>query len=326
MLEPTTRMPLPGHPCLTTTSIEQARAHLSDFFWPHRLALAGPERGIEFRHNLAHCGALSLNALRYGRDVAIDATPSDHAYLVKFTLAGTSEVLQGANQVVSRAGMVCVMNPTSSFRVRLSADHNQLTVRVDGNRLQRFLETELRHRPRAPLEFQPFASACRSAAPGLARLVKTLCDDLDDQHAAFGHGVVARHLEETLFGLLLTELPHNYRAQLMQADADDAPRTISRVRDFIEAHTREVLTVHDLARAAGTSARTLQQAFGKHVGTTPMAYLRDQRLHLARRQILRDRDRAITDVALECGFTHLSRFARYYRERFGETPHATRRH
>jgi len=35
---------------------------------------------------------------------------------------------------------------------------------------------------------------------------------------------------------------------------------------------------------------------------------------------------SVTEVALSCGFTHLSKFARDYQDRFGERPSVTLRH
>ena len=58
----------------------------------------------------------------------------------------------------------------------------------------------------------PVARTCRNETPGLGRIVRTLCEDLDDASAFAQHAVV-RHVEDTLFGLLLAELPHNYSEQ-----------------------------------------------------------------------------------------------------------------
>jgi transcriptional regulator GlxA family with amidase domain len=56
-----------------------------------------------------------------------------------------------------------------------------------------------------------------------------------------------------------------------------------------------------------------------------MRYLRDRRLDRARSEILRQPAAHITEIAAECGFTHLGRFAEQYRERFGESPSRTQR-
>ncbi|MFG2235834.1 helix-turn-helix domain-containing protein [Streptomyces sp. NPDC048723] len=72
--------------------------------------------------------------------------------------------------------------------------------------------------------------------------------------------------------------------------------------------------------------RSLREGFRRHLDTTPLAYLRSVRLSLVRRDLVAVAEgRAldnVTDVALRWGFTHLARFSGYYREAYGETPHA----
>ena len=89
----------------------------------------------------------------------------------------------------------------------------------------------------------------------------------------------------------------------------------------------EPLEMEQLARAAGCSTRSLQQAFRHFRQTTPSAWLRLRRLERAR-ELLRDaarHDLTVTTIAYECGFTHLSKFAAHYRARFGESPHETQK-
>ena len=57
----------------------------------------------------------------------------------------------------------------------------------------------------------------------------------------------------------------------------------------------------------------------------PIEYLRNVRLSNARERLSSiDRNAlTVTEVAMSCGYTHLSRFSRDYRARFGETPSRT---
>ena len=75
--------------------------------------------------------------------------------------------------------------------------------------------------------------------------------------------------------------------------------------------------------AAGVGVRALQAGFRRSLGTTPLAYLRDHRLDLARQALATGRE-PVTQVAFRFGFAHLGRFSAVYRERFGESPRATR--
>ena len=81
-------------------------------------------------------------------------------------------------------------------------------------------------------------------------------------------------------------------------------------------------TLADLARVAGISARSLQYGFQERHGTTPMRYLRQVRLDRARDDLAQAHG-SVADIAYHWGFTNLGRFARAYRDRFGEFPTAT---
>lgn len=73
--------------------------------------------------------------------------------------------------------------------------------------------------------------------------------------------------------------------------------------------------------------RALQYMFRKHRDCTPTEYLRRVRLDHAHRELLAA-DRATTsvsDVARHWGFLHAGRFAVYYRECYGQSPHVTLR-
>jgi len=85
--------------------------------------------------------------------------------------------------------------------------------------------------------------------------------------------------------------------------------------------------VTDLCTAAGVSERTLQYAFKRLMGITPLAYLTRLRLHRVR-QALRAATQGTTTVtaeALRWGFGHFGDFARAYKECFGELPSDTLR-
>ena len=72
------------------------------------------------------------------------------------------------------------------------------------------------------------------------------------------------------------------------------------------------------------SGRTIQIAFKKYFGYSPWTYLKTCRLEKARRPLADRRSPLnVTQVALCCGFDHLSQFATEYRRYFRETPKRT---
>ena len=94
--------------------------------------------------------------------------------------------------------------------------------------------------------------------------------------------------------------------------------------EMIEADP-ERLSVTDLASAVGVSVRGLQEGFVRHVGMSPMTYLRDVRLARAHRDLVAADPELITvaSAARPWGFSHLGRFAASYQKKYGVLPSET---
>jgi AraC-like DNA-binding protein/tetratricopeptide (TPR) repeat protein len=102
------------------------------------------------------------------------------------------------------------------------------------------------------------------------------------------------------------------------------PGPLKRALDLLEADPARRWTVDEVASACGVGHRTLQRHFRRFIGRMPMEFLRDLRLDMARRELLRASSRAsVTDIAARSGFNHAGRFSTQYRARYGETPSAT---
>src|SRR5690606_21974840 len=103
----------------------------------------------------------------------------------------------------------------------------------------------------------------------------------------------------------------NYTAEL-EGTETSAPYYVRRVERFVRENLLAELTLADLAAASGVSARTLHDGFRRYRHTTPMLYLKNLRLELAHQKLLNATDESVTDIAMECHFTHLSKFAKEY--------------
>ena len=74
--------------------------------------------------------------------------------------------------------------------------------------------------------------------------------------------------------------------------------------------------------------RAVQHTFQRHLGTTPMAYLRRVRLDRARQELraASPAHATVTQIANRWGFSSPSRFTAHYRAAYGELPRDTLRH
>jgi len=84
-------------------------------------------------------------------------------------------------------------------------------------------------------------------------------------------------------------------------------------------------TVQEMARACGLGVTRFSAIAHQLTNTTPMRYLNQCRLDLAK-MLLRDNSgRRITDVAIACGFSSSQYFSTAFRRRFGRAPREFRR-
>ena len=93
---------------------------------------------------------------------------------------------------------------------------------------------------------------------------------------------------------------------------------------WISEHAPEPIELAAIARLSGLSPFHFLRSFAKTIGVTPHQYLVRCRLQQAAR-LLAERERAITDIALDCGFNDLSNFIRTFRRAAGMSPRAFRR-
>ena len=93
------------------------------------------------------------------------------------------------------------------------------------------------------------------------------------------------------------------------------------IRDYLMAHLAEPITLTELERMSGLSARTLQYQFARYAGMSPMAWLKKQRLIKARQMLQQPGGvRSVTELAMDLCFSSASRFAAEYRQQFGRAP------
>ena len=101
---------------------------------------------------------------------------------------------------------------------------------------------------------------------------------------------------------------------------DSRPIYVERVNaviDYIEAHLAEDLSLAALAEVAHFSPYHFHRVFSTLVGETLSRFISRVRVERAATLLVQHPDRAITDVAVDCGFTNPSSFARSFRESFG---------
>lgn len=323
-------MPLPHMARMVTKDLHEVHRHMEEMFCPHDLSVEGGAPPIDFRHHQASLKSVTFNATDYGNPfgrVVVTIPPIETLYLVQFSLCGTAQIFHGKTEFDLRPGEMCVLNPGVPVRQAFGEGYKHFTVKLTKSSLESVLSRELGHASE-DLIFAPGPVRLAGQSAAFCRLVQTICDDLDSGTSAFGHSRAAGAMEDALQRLLLAAVPHNYSQGYNSPNAAAAPYYVCRVEAFIRKNISEPITLDQMIEVSGVSARSLHAGFRRFRNTTPMNYLKDCRLSLARRKLIggAENGRSVTEVALDCGFTHLSKFARDYRDRFDERPSETLRY
>lgn len=106
------------------------------------------------------------------------------------------------------------------------------------------------------------------------------------------------------------------------AVAADYVARVNRAIDHIVSDLARPLRLDDVAAAAGFSPFHFHRVFKALLGETLQQFVKRQRLERALRIMSHAPKRALTDVALDCGFSSSSDFSRSFRQHYGSPPSA----
>jgi transcriptional regulator GlxA family with amidase domain len=98
---------------------------------------------------------------------------------------------------------------------------------------------------------------------------------------------------------------------------------LRRLTEMLDSQLERRIDVQELARISGLSARQVHRLFKAHLGVSPQTYHRQLRLRRAR-DMLRQTELTVLEIAMASGFTSSSDFARVYRRTFHQSPHQDR--
>lgn len=169
----------------------------------------------------------------------------------------------------------------------------------------------------------PVGAAARRQWQAAIRYADELLTDPDAAASPLVVGNTGRLLAATA----LAVFPYEFAAEPQRAGDDGTGAvTLRRAKAFVEEHAHEDIGLADVAAAVHVTPRAVQYAFRRHVGTTPMRYLRRVRLSRAHQDLLAADPAAgdtVTAVAVRWGFVHPGRFAAHYQHSYGVAPRVT---
>lgn len=314
---------------VTTDDVDEAAEQIGRIFCPHDLKPAQARAaGFSARHNCAAFDGFSINYVAYGGSVSIDPGCLDRFFLMQVPLSGSAHIRAGASELDAAPDRTAsLLSPTIPTRM-VWTDCAQAILLLD-RRMVEQRAAALSGKAAGPVEFDPIialdAPSGQGLRTGLAELM-TLAERLGPSGRL--SPVAMADWREGLLDHLLNGQRHGLSDAIrtFSGQAERLPRALRAARDHLADNADEPLDLAQLACASGIGIRALQLGFRRHFGVSISQMLLDMRLaSLHARLAQAAPDASITDIAFDLGFTHLSRMAGAYREKFGETPSATLR-
>jgi AraC-like DNA-binding protein len=311
------------------TDIDQIRQAVSSSIEPHSLRRLGRTGRLSGSNAYASLGRLRLVRLNYGADMEVEREVErrENGVLVEMVQSGCSETRCGRDEIISTPTLATVLSPHLRTRIRYSADCQKLVLRINAEQLHQHCQALVGHTLRTPLTFRPNLDLHSAPGKEWIGLIGYMSEALSRNSLLTSSRVAAGQFEQFVMTSLLLSQPHSASDTLHHDTTAAGPYYVRRAEAYIEGHLQEPISIAELARHAGVSARSLQTGFQQHRGLSPTAYIRERRLERVR-AVLEAADPAavrITEVALEWGFAHLGKFATVYKKRFGEAPSTTLR-
>ncbi len=140
-------------------------------------------------------------------------------------------------------------------------------------------------------------------------------------------GVGSRFYADAMATALSAHLLRHYSTRNHQfQDHEDglSKQQLRQAIDYIQAHLGEDLSLSDIANELGMSQYYFCRLFKRSTGIAPHQYIIRQRVERAK-QLLKQPERTIASVAIECGFANQSHFAKYFRQCTGMNPNQFRK-
>lgn len=95
--------------------------------------------------------------------------------------------------------------------------------------------------------------------------------------------------------------------------------SLARAQHYIEQHYMDNITVEKLASLGYMSKTSFNRHFKKEIGVTPIEYLIEVRIKMAK-LMLKRKENQMTDIAMRCGFGSSAHFSSCFQKHVGLSP------
>ncbi|MET8283437.1 AraC family transcriptional regulator [Micromonospora sp. NPDC005174] len=288
------------------------------------LRIHAGDAGYRLVHRRVDAGPFALATT--GQTAHLDIEVGDMEGLVvgRTRSARVSRACQGAAHRFAPGDVFLVNRPGEPFTLRWEPGEVELCV-LDLGVLRQVATGAPARRP-GPIRFTDLGAVDATLARQWRRTTRYVNDVVVDSPTASAQPLVIGNAARMLAAAALAIFPNTAFTDETARDRHDASTgTLRRAVSFMEENADRDISAADIANAAAVSLRAVQLAFRRHLGTTPMAYLRRIRLDRAHHDLVRadPRRETVSQIASRWGFASHSRFTARYHASYGVPPRET---
>jgi AraC-like DNA-binding protein len=291
---------------------------------------ASAQAQVQVLQRSVSVGPVAVSDITFLTDVTVECDDVGAGYYVHLPVSGRMQSRYGGSKLTATRELAAVYSPGGgSFTGLWEAGSRVLCVRLDDGAVATALARLPGQDPAPATRFELAMNARQGPGRTWVEQMLVLARQPAGPDGLLAHPLVSRPLAESVVNGFLLAAGHSRSAAVAAAAAvvePALPDTIRKAIDLIEADPRASLTVSDLAALCGVGPRALQHGFQRHLGLSPMAYLRDARLRQADAALRAPAPGdTVALIAHRWGFAHQGRFAAVYEAKYGQPPGRTLR-
>jgi AraC-like DNA-binding protein len=293
---------------------------------PHLNLLTDPELFSTTQRG-GRMGPVTLQDVVLDADTSIDCGDVCSTYRVFLVRSGRAAGKHKGLPAGGGAGTAAVHAPEGLAGLQWDAGTEILLFKMARHAVEDALGDALGRQLASQPDFAPLMATNTAAARNWINMLVLFAEQFFHPDGLLNQPLVGMPFVDTLVRGFLFAAEHSHRDALMGRDRSVTPRAIRTAVDVIEAEAQLPLTLSSIAARSQLSVRSLQQGFKRHLGMSPMSYLREVRLRRAHQTLLTSDPSIVTvaSVAYDWGFTNLGRFAAAHAARYSEPPAKTLR-
>ncbi len=321
-------LPLADYIRLQTNDTDEFYTVLANQMWEHEWKVLGDRKDFNGRVAMVSLERAALHSNFYNTEVYVNPGASENFFVINAPSCDPTISYETDNEKIRISqNQGLVISPTVPFRVWQSGDDSDMPLTIQRSAMEAHLEALTGRSVRSPIEFKVSLSTDKAVGATIKFITAQLARYLEQNPKLLDSQLALVNIEETLMNLLLFGQAHNYSELLESRIKSPGSTIVLHAEEYLQQHADEPLTMAQLAQHLDINIRALNRAFERYRHYSPLQFLRHLRLQKAHELLrLAEPGQSVTAIALQCGFTHMSRFARDYVKQFGEYPRHTLTH